>query len=575
MKVVCFDFDGVVIHSSEVQRYAFSESYYQVMGEVAGEEKIQEFFSNSGDSLPNIFRKMGIPLEIVDIYRKVSIEGRSKIKLHQGMKELLSDLKEQNISCALCTGKDRERTIMILKDLKIYRCFDEIVCSDDVENPKPHPQSLKVLMEKFQVAKEEMLMVGDAVNDIKCAKNAGVVSVGVTWGDVPREMLLQAHPDFMADNIEELRSAITYNMRKKLIFNDFVVAEDICNMKCEYCLTQTSHFEKEHEMTCEEKRKLSSYNYCEQPEFQERMDDIQENLLREMDIAVLKISGGEIMMLPKIEEYILLQAKKYRKVQVLTNGVLLKKEQLARFKEAKNICLQISLDHHTMEGNSYRTKDDRILKRILENLELAYEAGLPVEVNCVLTDRNTKVLSGFLDYLLRYEKGVVVYPFPVRGAQKSQYYMREEQIEEIQKIVDEYERYENILAPKTYMEHLLDFLKTGQRKGRCYLPYLAMGVFEDGTVTPCPNYWFNSLGCVLEEPQKVVAKAGTDFIYQVLCGKRNQREECRACFTPWEAVNLYIDGAITYEELAKTPSYSFQGAEEYIADMKQLIMQRG
>ena len=45
MKVVCFDFDGVVIHSSEVQRYAFSESYYQVMGEVAGEEKIQEFFS--------------------------------------------------------------------------------------------------------------------------------------------------------------------------------------------------------------------------------------------------------------------------------------------------------------------------------------------------------------------------------------------------------------------------------------------------------------------------------------------------------------------------------------------------
>lgn len=53
-------------------------------------------------------------------------------------------------------------------------------------------------------------------------------------------------------------------------------------------------------------------------------------------------------------------------------------------------------------------------------------------------------------------------------------------------------------------------------------------------------------------------KSQTDFIYQVLCGKRNQREECRACFTPWEAVNLYIDGAITYEELAKTPSYSFQ-----------------
>ena len=34
--------------SSEVQRYAFSESYYQVLGEVAREEKIQEFlFKNN------------------------------------------------------------------------------------------------------------------------------------------------------------------------------------------------------------------------------------------------------------------------------------------------------------------------------------------------------------------------------------------------------------------------------------------------------------------------------------------------------------------------------------------------
>lgn len=574
MKVVCFDLDGVIIHSSEVQRYAFSESYHQATGKTVREEMIQDFFSHSGDSLANIFKQMGLPSEMVTLYRKVSIERQDEIQLHQGMKELLEELRNQNISCALCTGKDRERTIMILKNLRIYEYFDEVICSDDVLRPKPDPESLKVLMKKRKVPKEDMIMIGDAENDIKCAKNAGVVSIGVTWGDVSREQILQAHPDFVADRMSELKTAIGFCLRKRILFNDFVVAEDLCNMKCEYCLTQTSQFEKEHEAECEKDKKLNAYRYQEGTAFQRRMDAIQENLRGELDIAVLKISGGEIMMLPGIEEYILLQAKKYREVQILTNGVLLKKEQLIRFKKANNISLQISLDHHTMQGNGYRTKDERILKRILDNIDLAYEIGIPVEINCVLTDRNTGILSSFLEYLLKYETGVVVYPFPVRGAERNQYIMKEEQVEELQKIIDQYERYKNILAPKTYMNYLLDFVKTGKRKIRCFLPYIAMGVFEDGTVTPCPNYWFNSLGCVLEEPEKTAGKVGTDFIYEILCGKRNRMKECISCFTPWETFNLYLDGALTFEELIKAPSYNFKGAEEYLSEIKQFICRR-
>lgn len=572
-KVVCFDFDGVIIHSSEVQRYAFATSYQEATGRVADEGLLEQFFSLSGDSLSNIFNQMGLPQEMIAIYRKVSIERSDKIRIHTGMTDLFENLKEQGFSCALCTGKDRERTLMILKELNIDIYFDEIVCSDDVTYPKPNPESLLVLMERLEVGKENIVMIGDANNDIKCAKGAGIDVIAVTWGDVPKKILLDDSPDYIVDKVSELQHVLKerfgYFVRPSYLFNDFVVAEDTCNLQCEYCLTQTSQFEKESMECSQENRKLSSMTYKEGSEFQENLDNIQHRLLEKVDVAVLKISGGEILMLPKIQDYVLKQAKNYKCVQILTNGVLLNKNMLLKYKEAGNICLQISLDHHTLDGNWYRTKDEKILNRIKDNMDLAYEIGIPIEINCVLTDRNTLRLSSFLDYLTKYDKDVIVYPFPVRGAKKDQYYFKENQLREIQSIIDRYDDYEKILAPKVYMEYLLHFMKTGKRKVKCSLPKIAVGTFEDGTVTPCPNFWFKSLGSLLKEKQQTAEKIGNHYIYEVLTGDKNPFKECKACFTPWETFNLYSEGIMSYQDLTKSPSYSFPGVKEYISNIQK------
>jgi len=577
-KVVCFDFDGVIISSSKVQRHAFNESYHEIMGKNADDVLIEEFFNNSGDSLSNIFTKMKLPFEMIGSYRRISIERSDKIQLHKGMKELLAYLNEKGIKCGLCTGKDRERTLMILENMGLSDYFSAVVCSDDVSHPKPNPESLFVLMEKLDADKNFVVMVGDANNDIKCAKSAGIPSIGVTWGDVKREMLLQDFPDYVTDKVSDLKTSIEnileISLKSKYLFNDFVVAEDKCNMQCEYCLTQTSQFKKEHDESNLGVKKLSDLTYKEGTEFQKKMDAIQENLLEGIDVAILKISGGEILILPQILDYILKQAKVYKGVQVLTNGVLLNEQILRKFKEAENICLQISLDHHTMEGNSYRTKKEVVLKRVLDNIDLAYEIGVPVEINCVLTDKNTGILSSFLEYLLKYEEGVIVYPFPVRGSERNSYYMKDEQIVEIQNIIENYHKYEKVLAPRVYMEYILDFLKTGKRKINCYLPYMAVGVFEDGTVTPCPNYWFTSLGSLLEDKQKVVNKIGKNYIYEVLTCNKNPFKQCKTCFTPWETFNLYVEGIMSYEELTKSPSYRFPGVKEYIKSIENTICNR-
>ena len=201
-----FDFDGVIINSHIVQEKALRTSYDLVVGE--GEPPFDDFFNCSGDSLANIFDKLGLPGTMIPIYRKVSQENSSLITLYKGMEDIIKKLCENNFSCALCTGKDRERTLKILNQFKLEKYFVKVVCSDDIERPKPDSQSIDKIMSEMCWDKKDTIMIGDGVNDILAAYNAGVKSIAVTWGECREELLLQYKPDYIAQNVMMLSKEI-------------------------------------------------------------------------------------------------------------------------------------------------------------------------------------------------------------------------------------------------------------------------------------------------------------------------------------------------------------------------------
>jgi 3-amino-5-hydroxybenzoic acid synthesis related protein len=202
-KYIIFDFDGVVIDSHDVQIKALKESYEQIVG--IGSPPYDEFFKHSGNSLSNIFNILNLPQEMVPIYNAVSINNIGLIKVKEGIVELLDDLKKKNFTCCLCTGKSRHRTIQILEKFCLEKYFKTIICSDDVENPKPHPESLIRIQKELGCDKHNMVMIGDGINDIDAAKQFGIASVAVTWGDTPKEVLCSLMPNLMAETINELK----------------------------------------------------------------------------------------------------------------------------------------------------------------------------------------------------------------------------------------------------------------------------------------------------------------------------------------------------------------------------------
>ena len=74
-----FDLDGCLIDSKDVQKAALFGSYHIVVGDDKC-PTYEDYIKHTGDSVDNVFKKMGLPAEMAEHYRRISSEAVDKIK---------------------------------------------------------------------------------------------------------------------------------------------------------------------------------------------------------------------------------------------------------------------------------------------------------------------------------------------------------------------------------------------------------------------------------------------------------------------------------------------------------------
>ncbi|CAK2439981.1 phosphoglycolate phosphatase [Vibrio crassostreae] len=199
---VIFDLDGVLINSMEVMKNAYIESCRQVLkGEIF--PPFSEYCKYLGRSLPEILRIMGLPQEIRPVFIEQSYQQMAKIKMFDGIREVLAILHEKQIPMAIATGKEFDRTRAILKHLGIYHYFSKVVCSDRVSKPKPSPEMANIIIDELGLTAQQCLFVGDAAADIQCGKQAGTQTALALWGD-PDVTVLNETADYRLNDPLEL-----------------------------------------------------------------------------------------------------------------------------------------------------------------------------------------------------------------------------------------------------------------------------------------------------------------------------------------------------------------------------------
>ena len=97
----------------------------------------------------------------------------------------------------------------MLDRFKIRRFFKYIISGDEPDCIKPTACPINKLFNNFNIEKKDhAIIVGDMVADIKAGKEAGIKTCAVTYGIGRLEDIKKAKPDYLIDNIIELKNII-------------------------------------------------------------------------------------------------------------------------------------------------------------------------------------------------------------------------------------------------------------------------------------------------------------------------------------------------------------------------------
>ena len=126
-----------------------------------------------------------------------------------GAQEALDALAQlPDMVLAICTNKPRATAEAVLSALGVRTRFRALVAGGDLPEKKPAPGPLLHVAKLLRVDTDNLVMVGDAPQDIECARRARVRSVAVVSGFSSRERILMARPDVTLESLTELMEVI-------------------------------------------------------------------------------------------------------------------------------------------------------------------------------------------------------------------------------------------------------------------------------------------------------------------------------------------------------------------------------
>lgn len=210
-KLVIFDWDGTLMDS--VDRIVSSmQSAAQTVGLVSPlDHDVKQIIGLSlTTALETLFTSITVEqIEAMLVqYKYEYLEGdNTPTPLFANAINLLTQLKQRNKLLAVATGKGREGLNRVLNVSETSAFFNTTRCAGEMPS-KPDPTMLNSILEELKIAPHEAIMIGDTSHDLKMAQNAGVDSIGVTFGVHDHDVLSRYKPKVIVDSLAELHQLL-------------------------------------------------------------------------------------------------------------------------------------------------------------------------------------------------------------------------------------------------------------------------------------------------------------------------------------------------------------------------------
>jgi phosphoglycolate phosphatase len=118
------------------------------------------------------------------------------LKMEPNLLQALDALKQRGVLRAINTNRTSSmKSVLDAFSLRPY--FEMVVTALDVQNPKPHPESVRRILDAFRLRKEEALFVGDSEIDRRTAEAADIRFVAYKNPQIANGCLIQDHLDLL------------------------------------------------------------------------------------------------------------------------------------------------------------------------------------------------------------------------------------------------------------------------------------------------------------------------------------------------------------------------------------------
>jgi HAD superfamily hydrolase (TIGR01549 family) len=170
-------------------------------------KKAEIFLKNNGKSEKAIKEIRGKALAIAEKFEFVASKGTS---LLPGVAEILKTLKGMDLKIGLFTISSEKSTNYILKRFRIASFFDAVTPRNSVKYVKPSSEHLKSVLKALEVDPRETIVVGDGVNDMKCARELKTIAVGLPTGLSSPKELISSGANYIITSITDLPMLIEH-----------------------------------------------------------------------------------------------------------------------------------------------------------------------------------------------------------------------------------------------------------------------------------------------------------------------------------------------------------------------------
>lgn len=128
-----------------------------------------------------------------------------------GMIDAITALKGMGVRVGVITNKPHLAAQSVVERFYGKDFFEVCVGITDSRPTKPNPTVTLDAVKSMGLMPEQCVFVGDTCVDIQTGKNAGMFTIGVTWGFRPIEELLQNGADFIAHKPSDILKVFKEN----------------------------------------------------------------------------------------------------------------------------------------------------------------------------------------------------------------------------------------------------------------------------------------------------------------------------------------------------------------------------